>query len=68
MSDKYYYKVEIELLLTADRAGLGEQLEGEINVFCHNVEKLEGITHVYLHNHEVKCEGPEPWTAAGSLD
>lgn len=68
MSDTYYYKVELELLLTANREDLVEQLTGEINVFCHNVEKIEGITHVYLHNHETTREGPEPRTGAGSLD
>lgn len=68
MSDTYYYKVEVELLLTANNEKLLEQLTGEINVLCHNIEKIEGITHVYLHTHDVTCEGPEPRTGKGSLD
>lgn len=65
---RIYYNIRVEILVTSKNVNMEEQIIGEINTFCHKLEKLDGSTHIYLHRQDVICEGPEPRTGKGSLD
>lgn len=55
-------------MVTSKNVNMEQQIIDEISIFCAKLEKLDGTVHIYLHRQDVICEGPEPRTAAGSLD
>lgn len=51
MKGDIFYKIEVEILVTARQRELTESIKEEISVLCSKLERLGGQTnHIYLHN------------------